>query len=82
MKKKGREFGISFGVFSKPIAEQLAVQGLRVNSEEEVQKDATAIARLCMRGFLTSSAGDACRKKLMKRITEQLRPLDKEVQHG
>jgi hypothetical protein len=63
---------ISFGALAPALSEQLADSGLTTEQLEHFDKDADAILRLRIRGYLTDSAYLSAFKKLMKAIERKL----------
>ena len=64
-----RKVNISFGAMSRPIADQLKEQGLSLRPEScrHYQRDADAIVRLAIRGYLSAAP---CRKMRQRIIDE------------
>lgn len=61
---------IRMGALSPKISEQLAGCGLDEQKLEMIDKDADAIARLVIRGYITPSQAEKARGKLMKTINQ------------
>ncbi len=75
-----RVLNIRFGALCKPITVQLAEQGVnfygnrseKSTSARHFQRDADAITRLSLRGFMSAAAARNARKKLLGRISKQV----------
>jgi hypothetical protein len=66
---------LNMGALAEPISSQLAAQGLRLKAGQDIalfQKDADAITRCLIRGFIADAAALAARKRLLKNIVAQL----------
>lgn len=63
---------IRFGALAPKIREQLAALKLRAYHKDvaEWQSDADVITRLLIRGLLSPSAANACRRKLVRLIAD------------
>ena len=68
------QIGISFGAMADPLRDQLKAQGLRMPEEKmnHLQSDIDALVRLSIRGLLCDSDANRTRRKLLKRIIEEL----------
>ena len=65
---------LSFGVLSKPLAEQLAAQGHAIPKKNGkiLQRFADAISLLSVHGMLSDAEKDRVRNRLLKRIVKGL----------
>ena len=70
------ELCIDFGALAYPLSDQIKPHCMSAEKLEHFQRDADAIVRLCVRGLLIDSAAHICRKKLMRRITQELESAD------
>lgn len=64
-------FSIVFGALADPILEQLQAQGRTIQSVDAVQsiqRDADAITRCLVQGFIPASVGERARRKLIRKI--------------
>lgn len=70
------ELKLSFGAMSPPIEQQLQEQGLTLGmSAPKFERAADAIIFLFIHTYLTPSAADSARKKLMKEIAKEVKEL-------
>lgn len=68
------ELKLSFCAMSPPVEQQLQEQGLTLGiSAPKYERAADAIVFLLVHGYLTPSAADSARKKLMKEIAREVR---------
>lgn len=63
---------IVFGAVCDPIDKQLREQGHPLKTASVFQKDADALTRLAVRGLLTDAQVRQARKKLLRRIVDEL----------
>jgi len=63
--------GIHFGALVEPLAIQLKDVIQYLPNIEHFQKDADAIVRLNLRGYISSSAAQTMRKQLVKKIDKE-----------
>ena len=71
-------YSLSMGALSDPIEVQLQQQGLTLGSADyaqRVERWANEISGLRIHGLLTEAESDRARKRLMKEIRGQVRPL-------
>lgn len=67
---------LAFGAMSEPIEKQLQEKGLTLGvSAPKYERAANSIVFLLIHGFLTPSAANSARKKLMKEIAKSARAL-------
>lgn len=70
------KFGIHFGALAPKIGEQLTKQGVdwsgAASELTHIQRDADALARLAVRGYIPGGQRRQLHKKLIKRIDEAL----------
>ena len=61
---------IKFGAMALPIRKQLGAAGFAIGADEahQLQQDADAVTRLCIRGVLSDSAASSARKRIIRRI--------------
>ena len=70
------ELELSFGGMSSPIEKQLQAQGLTLGiSAPMYQRAADSILFLRIHGYLTMSAVNSARKKLIKEIAKEVKEL-------
>lgn len=70
------ELKLSFGAISPPIEQQLQEQGLTLGvSAPKFERAADAIVFLRIHSYLTQSAVDSARKKLVKEIAKEVKEL-------
>lgn len=70
------ELKLSFGAMSPPIEQQLQEQGLTLGiSAPKYERAADSIVFLRIHSYLTQSAVDSARKKLMKEIAREARAM-------
>lgn len=70
------ELSLRFGAVSPPIEQQLNEAGYTLGmSAPKYERAADSIVYLRVQGYLTMSACDAARKKLMKDIAKEAREL-------
>lgn len=72
--KDNGKFGLHFGAICDPIAKQISGQQLKFDKSEvsHYQKDADAITRLRIRGYLPDSTLKKAQQKLFKKITKHV----------
>lgn len=69
------ELSIAFGALSDPLEQQLQKQGLTLGmSAPKFERAADSIVFLRIHGYLTDSAADSARKKLIKDIARTAKP--------
>jgi hypothetical protein len=67
---------LAFGAMSNPIEKQLQGKGLTLGmSAPKYERAADSIVFLVIHGFITPSAADSARKKMMKEIARSARAL-------
>lgn len=70
---------VSFGALSPPIDEQLRQQGLKLDMDpllrRHLQRDADEVTRLRVRCILTEAESDKARKRIIRIIKKQAKPL-------
>lgn len=64
------KIAITFGAMAPRISEQLEQQGCKAKTDDMVawQRDAEAIARLCVRGLISDAAATSSRRRLLQAI--------------
>ena len=66
----GKEkLGITFGAMATPLRKQLEMTGMDVGSINHFQRDADAVTRLHVRGFLTDAETRKARIRLINKIS-------------
>lgn len=67
-------FAVHLGALAKPLLEQLSAvpHQLRAETILHWQKDADAITRCAVQGFITSATAERARRKLVQRIAKGL----------
>lgn len=81
------KFGIHFGALAKPIVTQLRAQGIRRPAEAKqdvhhLQRDADAITRLAVRGYLGDAAKQRMHRKVMRELSRVLSSSDSHKGEG
>jgi hypothetical protein len=73
---------IHFGAFAPPLIRQL--EGLRFTADEIscAQKDADAICRLRIRGFITNAVAKSAHKRIVKNLERAERVREREGKNG
>ena len=73
-REEGGIMKICLGALAPGIAKQLDEQGISYDPKviEFIQKDADAITRLVVRGFISTSVTQYARKKLIRKMQEAL----------
>ena len=70
---------VSFGALSPPIDEQLRQQGLKLDMDPllrcHLQRDADEVTRLRVRCILSEAESDKARKRILRIIKKQAKPL-------
>jgi hypothetical protein len=64
------KINLTFGSMAAPLVQQLGVQGINAPTKllDHWQKDADAISRLAVRGFLTDTETNRARRRLLQTI--------------
>lgn len=65
-----RKLSLVFGATARPLAEQLHGLGLSKEDIDHWQRDADAITRLLVRGYIRDGEADRARKKLVNSIAK------------
>ena len=73
-----RAFELRFGALADPLMTQLRAQGLRPRPDAKkdlhhLQKDADALVRLCVRGYINDSLKFALQRRIMREVRSLLR---------
>lgn len=70
---------ITFGATAPPIGEQLRSQGYKLDMDPldrgYLQRDADEVTRLAVRSVITQSERDKARRRLVRTIRKQAKPL-------
>jgi hypothetical protein len=70
---------VNFGALSPPIDEQLREQGLKLDMDPllrgHLQRDVDEVTRLRVRCILTEAESDKARKRILRIIKKQTKPL-------
>lgn len=64
---------LSFGALAKPLAAQADLSAINADTVVHLQRDADAITRLLIRGLLSGAEAHRARKRLMRKIEQELK---------